>query len=106
MANQTLSMPSANAEPASKAPPVKMIPLTLKRGYWAKPGTEYQVPVMEVVDGKKVESGKFTDGVVTDTDDERLRKNEKLLPGYKVALPVPEAKKLLDGGKAELDAGY
>jgi hypothetical protein len=93
VANQTLSMPSANAEPASKAPPVKMIPLTLKRGYWAKPGTEYQ-------------DVKGETHTVTDTNDERLRKNEKLLPGYKVALPVPEAKKLLDGGKAELDAGY
>ena len=88
-----------------------MIPLKLKRGYWAKPGTEYRVPIFEDehdkagrVVGKKP-TGEFSDGVVTDTKEESVRKAQKLKEGYLVTLPASEAKPLLNGGKAELDAG-
>lgn len=115
MSDKTLTMPSQR-EPASTQQPAKqerMIPLKLKRGYWAKPGTAYRAPVMgDEIDSKtgrvigKKPTGEFSEGVVTDTKDEFARRAQKLQPGYCVTLPVSEAKPLLDGGKAELDAGY
>lgn len=85
-------------EPVAPMPePLKL--LKMKYGYWPSPGTRYIWEGKNEI-GQQVREERV---VPMETADEQLRKLHKIKPGMRVYVPVAEARRLLNMGRAMLD---
>ena len=91
----TTAAPAAQPQPEER-----LIPLTLKRGWWPMDGTVY---IIEDAYGQPHRKNYKTPHTSTGEVDEMARKRDKFLPGTRIQVPVHIAKTLIDAGKADLD---